>query len=149
MKISGSISEILNRKPTDVWTVGPNDTVFEAIKLMAERNIGAVPVVDGGAVAGILSERDYTRKIVLCGKSSKTTAVSEIMSSPVRTVGPDESIDSCMQIITAKRCRHLPVVRDGKLVGMISIGDLVNWTISAQSAALDQMENYIMGGYAA
>lgn len=149
MKITGSISEILNRKSTDVWTVSPETTVYDAIKLMSDRNIGAVPVVEGGQVTGILSERDYTRKVVLCGKSSRTTAVGDIMSSPVRTVEPTDSIEACMQIVSSKRCRHLPVVSHGKLVGMISIGDLVNWTISAQSAALEQMESYIMGGYAA
>lgn len=149
MKITGSISEILNGKSSDVWTVVPETWVYDAIKLMAERNIGAVPVVLDGRVLGIVSERDYTRKVVLCGKSSKTTPVAEIMSSPVKTVLPEATIDECMQLMTTKRCRHLPVVHQGRLVGMISIGDLVNWTISAQGAALDQMENYIMGGYAA
>lgn len=147
MKVSGSISEILHRKGSGVFTVTPDETVYNAITLMSEKNIGAVPVVDGGKVIGILSERDYTRKIALHGKSSKTTTVKDIMTSPTTTITPDYTIDQCMQLITNKRCRHLPVVKDEVIVGMISIGDLVNWTINAQNAAIEQMENYIAGGY--
>jgi len=149
MKVAGSISEILHHKGADVWTVEPDQTVFDAITLMSAKNIGAVPVVEGNRVIGILSERDYTRKIVLHGKSSKTTTVRDIMTSPTTTVAPTATIDECMQLVTDRRCRHLPVVKDDQIVGMISIGDLVNWTISAQNAALEQLENYISGGYAA
>ncbi len=149
MKVSGSISEILHHKGSNVWTVTPDQTVYDAIRLMAEKNIGAVPVVENTNVIGILSERDYTRKIVLHGKSSKTTTVRDIMTAPTTTVSPTATIDECMQLVTDRRCRHLPVVKDDQIVGMISIGDLVNWTISAQNAALEQLENYISGGYAA
>jgi CBS domain-containing protein len=148
MKITAPISEILRGKANQVWSIAPHAKVFDAIALMAEKNIGALPVVEAGRIIGILSERDYTRKVILHGKSSRETTVREIMTSPVTTVGPATSIDACMQLITQRRIRHLPVVADGRLTGMISIGDLVNWIISAQSAALEQMENYIHGGYA-
>ena len=148
MKITAPISEILRSKATQVWSIAPQTSVFDAITLMAEKNIGALPVVEAGCVLGILSERDYTRKVVLKGKSSRETTAREIMASPVATVSGATSIDACMQLITQRRVRHLPVVEDGRLTGMISIGDLVNWIISAQSAALEQMENYIHGGYA-
>ena len=147
MKVSGSISEILRHKGSNIYTVSPSETVFDAITLMSEKNIGAVPVVKDGRVIGILSERDYTRKIALHGKSSKTTEVKEIMTSPTNTITPTHTIDQCMQMVTDKRCRHLPVVEGDTIVGMISIGDLVNWIINAQNAALEQMEHYISGGY--
>jgi len=148
MKITAPISEILRGKANQVWSIAPHATVFDAIALMAEKNIGALPVVEAGRLIGILSERDYTRKVILHGKSSRETTTREIMTSPVTTVDAATSIDACMQLITQRRIRHLPVVADGRLTGMISIGDLVNWIISAQSAALEQMENYIHGGYA-
>jgi CBS domain-containing protein len=147
MKITAPISEILRGKTNQVWSIAPHATVFDAIALMAEKNIGALPVVEAGRIVGILSERDYTRKVILHGKSSRETTTREIMTSPVTTVDAATSIDACMQLITQRRIRHLPVVADGRLTGMISIGDLVNWIISAQSAALEQMENYIHGGY--
>lgn len=147
MKINAPITEILRGKSSEVWTVTPDAAVFDAISLMSNRNIGAVPVVDGSEVIGILSERDYTRKIALKGRSSKETKVREIMTCPVVTIAVDATIDCCMQMVTRQRVRHLPVLDAGKLVGMISIGDLVNWTISAQNAAIEQMESYIMGGY--
>jgi CBS domain-containing protein len=149
MKISAYINDILSGKTGDVWTIHPEATVFEAIAQMAERNIGAMPVVEDGQLVGLISERDYTRKVALKGKSSRETKVREIMVSPVITVTSTVTIDACMQLITRHRVRHLPVVDGGRMVGMISIGDLVNWIISAQNAAIEQMENYIMGGYAA
>jgi CBS domain-containing protein len=148
MKITAYISDILSGKTGDVWTIESHATVFDAIRKMAEKNIGAMPVVDGGELVGLISERDYTRKVALMGKSSRETKVSEIMASPVITVTPTATVDTCMQLVSRKRVRHLPVIEDGRLIGMISIGDLVNWTISAQSAAIEQMESYIMGGYA-
>lgn len=148
MKINAPITEILRGKPSEVWTVAPDAAVFEAISLMASKNIGAVPVVEDSGVIGVLSERDYTRKVALKGRSSKETKVREIMSSPAVTISLDATVDCCMQMVTKKRVRHLPVLDGERLVGMISIGDLVNWTISAQNAALEQMESYIMGGYA-
>lgn len=147
MKITAHISDILRSKSGEVWTISPQATVFDAISKMAEKNIGAMPVVEAGQVVGLISERDYTRKVALKGKSSRETTVGEIMASPVVTVTPMTTIDACMQLITRQRIRHLPVVENGQLTGMISIGDLVNWIISAQDAALEQMESYIMGGY--
>jgi len=149
MKISHPISSILHQKTSALWSVAPQATVFDAIKLMAEKNIGALPVVSGGALAGIFTERDYTRKIALHGKSSKETKVLEIISKEVITVTPDESVEECMRLMTENRVRHLPVVQDQKILGIISIGDLVNWIISAQNAAIEQMEQYIAGGLSA
>lgn len=147
MTITAYISDILSGKSGEVWTIAPNATVFEAIARMAEKNIGAMPVVENGVVIGLISERDYTRKVALQGKSSRETRVAEIMNQPVISVTTSTTIDTCMQIITRQRVRHLPVIANGQLVGMVSIGDLVNWIISAQSVAIEQMETYIMGGY--
>lgn len=148
MTISAYISDILSGKSGAIWTIEPEATVFDAITRMAEKNIGAMPVVENGVVIGLISERDYTRKVALQGKSSRETRVAEIMNSPVIAVTSAATIDACMQIVTRQRVRHLPVIDDGRLVGMVSIGDLVNWIISAQSVAIEQMETYIMGGYA-
>jgi CBS domain-containing protein len=145
MQTIGTIDSILHHKGPQVWTISPDKTVFEAIEMLADKNIGALPVIENGKVVGIFSERDYTRKVALAGKSSKGTRVREITSTDVISVGPDSSVEECMRLMTEHRIRHLPVCQDGKLVGFISIGDLVNWTISTQSAALDQMENYLAG----
>ncbi len=145
MKIIGSIATILHHKDENVWTVSPQATVFEAIQLLAAKNIGALPVVENGRLIGIFSERDYTRKIALAGKSSRGTAVREILSSEVISASPDYSVEDCLRLMTENRIRHLPVLDGEKLIGIISIGDLVNWVISTQTAALDQMEAYIAG----
>jgi len=148
MEISSPISTILAHKPNrDIWVVSPETTVFDAIELMAEKNIGALMVTNGDEIAGIVSERDYTRKVILLGRSSKETTVSEIMISPVQCVGLDTTVDICMQIMTEKRFRHLPVVESGQLVGIVSIGDLVKRIISDQAAMIDQLEKYIIGAY--
>jgi CBS domain-containing protein len=147
MKTQVPVSTLLHHKGSSVWHVSPDATVFDAIKLLADKNIGALPVLSNGALMGIITERDYTRKIALQGKSSKDTRVWEIMTKQVLCAAPDESIEECMRIMTENRVRHLPVVEDEKVLGIISIGDLVNWTISAQSAAIDQMEQYIAGTY--
>jgi len=149
MKTSVPISSLLHHKGATVWQISPEATVFDAIQLMADKNIGALPVVSNGKLAGIFTERDYTRKIALAGKTSKQTFVKEIVSSNVVTVAPDESVEECMRLMTEHRIRHLPVVQSGEIVGIISIGDLVNWIISAQDAAIAQMESYISGGLAA
>jgi len=146
MKTSYPISSILHQKSSALWSVGPQATVFDAIKLMADKNIGALPVVSGGSLVGIFTERDYTRKIALAGKSSKETQVWEIISKEVATVAPDETVEECMRLMTEHRIRHLPVVQNRELLGIISIGDLVNWIISAQNATIEQMEQYIAGG---
>ena len=149
MKTSYPISSILHQKTSALWSVAPQATVFDAIKLMAEKNIGALLIVSGGTLSGVFTERDYTRKIALQGKSSKETQVWEIISKEVITVTPDESVEKCMKLMTENRVRHLPVVQNKKILGIISIGDLVNWTISAQNATIEQMEQYIAGGLSA
>jgi CBS domain-containing protein len=143
MKVTGRVSGILARKKAStVWTIGPSAMVIDAIRFMDEKNVGALPVVDNVKLVGIVSERDYTRKIVLKGKSSKETPVSEIMTKQPVTVSPREGVTECMRIITEKRVRHLPVLEGADLVGILSIGDVVNWLISAQAAMIDNLERY-------
>ena len=148
MKTAYPISSLLHHKTSALWSVSPDATVFDAIKLMAEKNIGALLVLASGRLAGVFTERDYTRKVALHGKSSKETRVSEIIAREIVTVTPDYSVEDCMRLMTEKRVRHLPVVEGVTVVGVISIGDLVNWIISAQNAAIEQMEQYITGGLA-
>ena len=147
MRITGNIDCLLSQKQSLTWSVPPDATVFDAIQLMSDKNIGALLVMDGDRLLGMFSERDYTRKVILKGKSSKSTAVKEIISSPVISVEPCESVEECMRLMTEHRIRHLPVLEGGRVVGIVSIGDLVNWTISAQHVALTQMEDYISGKY--
>ena len=147
MNVSGSIEVILNQKSGQIWSVAPDATVYDAIALMAEKNIGALVVVENGSLVGVISERDYTRKVMLRGKRSRETLVREIMTTQLTTVDPKQSVDDCLRFMTEKRIRHLPVVNDGEICGVISIGDLVKHVISAQSATLDQLERYISGGY--
>jgi CBS domain-containing protein len=134
---------LLALKGKDVWSIDPDAPVLEAIRLMADRHIGAVPVMRGGELVGILSERDYARKVILMGRSSADTPVRDIMSTPVTTISPDEAVHNCMEIMTQRRIRHLPVVDKGKVVGMISIGDLVKAVIEEQQQTIDQLERYI------
>jgi CBS domain-containing protein len=145
MITTGNIDVILHHKGAQVWTISPGATVFEAIRLLADKNIGALPVVEGDKLLGMFSERDYTRKVALEGKTSQKTLVREIISTNVISTTPDATIESCMRLMTEKRIRHLPILRDGKMVGVVSIGDMVNWIISAQSATIDQMESYLAG----
>jgi CBS domain-containing protein len=147
MEITTTIGSILNRKGTKVWSVSPTDTVYEAISMMAEKNIGALPVLEGDRLVGMISERDYARKVILLGRGSKETTVAEIMTVNLKTVGLGDSVQECMQIMTDNRVRHIPVLEEGKLVGLISIGDCVNWIISAQTAAIDDLERFVTGAY--
>jgi CBS domain-containing protein len=147
MHIPGTIDTLLNHKQPAVWSVPPDSTVFDAIKMMSDKNIGALPVMDGQQLVGMFSERDYTRNVFLKGKSSKSTAVKEIISKPVISVAPGHTVEECMRLMTEHRVRHLPVLKENRLVGIVSIGDLVNWIISAQNQALTQMEDYISGKY--
>lgn len=147
MNVTGTIACILQHKGVALWSVTPDTTVFDSIKLMSQKNIGALLVMKDDQLDGVFSERDYTRKIVLKGKSSKTTAVKEVISQPVISVTPHHSIEECMRLMTENRIRHLPVLDNNKVVGIVSIGDLVNWIISAQHATLNQMEAYISGQY--
>jgi CBS domain-containing protein len=145
MTTHGNIGTLLHHKGSALWTIPGKATVFEAIALLAEKNIGALPVMDGERLIGIFSERDYTRKIALAGKSSRTTLVREIISTPVVAVTSYHTIEDAMRLMTEKRIRHLPVIDEGKMVGLVSIGDMVNWIISAQSATIDQMQSYLAG----
>ena len=146
MKTNHPVSSVLFQKSPSVWCVAPDSTVFDAIKFMAEKNIGALPVMAGGKLHGIFTERDYTRKIALAGKSSRDTAVVEVLSEKCISISPEDSVEDCMRLMTENRVRHLPVLQEGKLIGIVSIGDLVNWIISAQNFAIEQMEQYIAGG---
>ena len=147
MEVAGTVSWILAQKSKTVWTIGPDAKVYDAIKMMADKNVGALPVVQNDKLVGIISERDYTRKVILQGRSSKETRVSEIMSMNLVVTHPNESLTGCMRVMTEKRIRHLPVLEEGKLVGMLSIGDALKWVISAQTATIEHLEQYIAGGY--
>src|SRR6185436_4700593 len=136
----GTIREILNHKGANVWQIAPEATVFEAIELMADKNVGALLVTDEGKLVGIISERDYTRKVALKGRQSKQTRVKEILSENVVHVSPSHSVDQCMRLMTEHRIRHLPVLEGEKILGVVSIGDLVNWTISAQTSTIHMLE---------
>ncbi len=147
MHLSGTVDSILHHKGHAVWSVAPDDTVFDAIKLMADKNVGALLVVEAGRPVGVLSERDYARKVALLGKHSRETRVCEIITGRLITVTPGHTVPDCMRLMTEHRIRHLPVVEAGKIAGVISIGDLVNWIISSQSATIDQLRSYITGDY--
>jgi CBS domain-containing protein len=139
------VRHLLARKGKEVWSVDVEEPVLEAIQIMADRQIGALPVTRNGELAGIISERDYARKVILLGRSSAETQVWEIMSSPVITVSPNEDVRQCMQLMTDKRIRHLPVMADGQMVGVISIGDLVRAVIEEQDQTIEQLERFIAG----
>lgn len=141
-----TVAQILKSKPDQIiHTVAPTASVFDAVKLMADKNIGALLVMQGERIAGIITERDYARKIILVGRTSKETPVSEIMTSEVMYVRPDQTSDECMALMTENRIRHLPVVENGTLIGLISIGDLVKDIISEQRFIIEQLEHYIKG----
>lgn len=147
MEIHGTVRDILQNKGGEVWTTTPEASVYDAIGLMGEKNIGALVAVDGGEVIGVLSERDYSRKVVLKGRTSRDTLVGEILSRPAITVKCGDSIETCMQLMTCRRIRHLPVVDDGALVGLVSMGDLVNWVMQSQRHTIQQLQGYISGEY--
>lgn len=140
-----SVSDILNAKGHDIWAVKPDDTIFDSLQLMADKGIGALLVMDGEKLIGIVTERDYARKVILEGKSSKSSPIADIMTSKVLCVSPERTVEECMVLMTDKRARHLPVVDDERVVGVLSIGDLVKAVISEQQTLIDQLQHYISG----
>ena len=139
------VKEILANKGSEIWSIGPDESVYDAIHLLAEKEIGALAVVDGGRLIGIISERDYARQIILKGLSSRETQVRDIMSSDVITSDPCHDIRKCMEMMSEKRVRHLPIIENDNLVGMISIGDLVRAIIAEQESTIVDLEKYISG----
>lgn len=145
MEANQRVSQILQRKGHNVWTVEPEATVFDALERMADKDVGALIVTADGRVVGIFSERDYARKIILMGKASKETRVSEIMTPDVVSIGPNQTLQECMSLMTERRIRHLPVLQEDRLVGLISIGDVVKAVIAEQSFLIEQLQSYISG----
>ena len=139
------VRHLLEGKGTAIFSIEPHQPVLEAIRLMAEKTVGALLVMEGGQLHGIVSERDYARKVILKGRSSADTAVRDIMTSPVLTVAPGDSVNHCMKVMTDKRVRHLPVAENGRVVGMLSIGDLVKAVIDDQAEQLEHLQRYIAG----
>jgi len=149
VKLYDSVAHILKQKGSQVYSISPDVTVYEALETMAVKDIGALVVMHGTELVGLLTERDYVRKVIIKGYSSRELKVHEIMSSPAVTVNLRTTIDECMRLITDERCRHLAVVEAGNVVGVVSIGDVVNWIISAQDFTIHQLEDYISGRYPA
>lgn len=147
MEIHGTVYDILHNKKGIIWTTQLQDSVYEAIRLMGEKNIGALVAIEDGKVIGVLSERDYSRKVVLQGRTSRDTLVGDILSRPAITVDSKDSIERCMQIMTGNRIRHLPVVDGNELIGLVSIGDLVSWVMQSQRHTIQQLQGYISGEY--
>jgi CBS domain-containing protein len=143
------VSSLLRLKRPAVWSVSPDATVYQAIEQMALREIGALVVLEAGRLEGIVTERDYARKVILKGKHSQATSVGEIMTTPVLTIAPDQSIDECLRIMSNRHVRHLPVLDGERVVGMISMGDLVNWMIQSHEQTIHQLQSYIKGDYPA
>ena len=149
MRLSDAVDLILKQKGHDIWSVSPDQSVYEAIKEMADKGAGALLVISDGVLVGIVSERDYARKVILKGRSSKETPVKDIMTSPVVYVNQRNTLDECMSIMTKHRIRHLPIMEDEHVLGIVSIGDLVKWIISEQEVTIRQLEHYITGKYPA
>ena len=142
-----TIAQLLNAKGDQIWSVEPKATIFEALEIMSEKEIGALLVMEDGKLTGIFSERDYARKVILKGKSSKETPVGELMTKKVFYIDPQKTINDCMAMMTAKRIRHVPVIEDNQVVGIVTIGDVVNQIISEQEVTINHLENYITGSH--
>ena len=149
IRMSGTIGSVLKQKGNEVWFITPDQSVYDAIEKMAFKAVGALLVLSGGKLVGIISERDYARKVILQGKHSKETPVHEIMTTHLVTVTRQHSVDDCMRLMSDHRIRHLPVMEDDRLVGVVSIGDLVKAIITEQAQTIDQLHTYIGGGYPA
>lgn len=147
MLLTDNIRSVLDRKGWGVRSVTPDVFVYEAVRQMADKDIGSLAVISGDTLLGIFSERDYARKIILLGRSSKTTPVGDVMSYPASTVAPEDTVEDCLRMMTTFRWRHLVVVNEGHAVGVVSIGDLVNWIMSAQEDMIVQLHSYISGTY--
>lgn len=145
MEGTTTVAQVLRNKGHHVWSVAPDTSVFEALRKMADHDVGALLVLDGNALAGIVSERDYARKVILMGRASRDTPVRDVMSEDVVTVAPENTMQDCMARMTEHHIRHLPVLRDGNAVGVISIGDVVEATMSEQAYLIDQLQRYIQG----
>ena len=142
-----TVNTLLTQKGRKIWSIQPSASVFEALEMMAEKNISGVLILENEKLVGIFTERDYARKLILKGRFSKDTKVSELMTKNVLYVGTQSTINECMTLMTTKRIRHLPVISNGHLIGIVTIGDLVNQIISEQESAIHHLENYISGGY--
>ena len=140
------VRDVLRTKGSDIWFIGPKATAYEALQTMADKDIGALLVIERGNVVGIFSERDYARKVILKGRSSKETSVEELMTREVYSITPDKPIEECMALMTAMRCRHLPIFENNQLIGIVSIGDVVNAIISEQKITIRDLENYFTSG---
>ena len=140
-----TVADILKTRGSEIYSAAPDDSIFDAIKMMADKGVGSVIVMDGDKLVGIMTERDYARKVILEGKSSRNSSVREVMTTQVLCVSPERTVDECMALMTDKRARHLPVLDHKRVVGVISIGDLVKAVISEQQILIDQLQNYISG----
>jgi len=147
MDVVESVRSVLRNKGQTIWSVTPDASVYEAIEIMASKSVGALLVIGEGKLVGVISERDYARKVILQGKSSKQTRVREIMASPVIVAAPESTVEDCLKIMTHHRIRHLPIVEHDQVAGIVSIGDLVKWIVSAQEETIHRLQDYITGKY--